>query len=136
MLRMHPHVWYKIIPSSSSDVENLAYATGQSWELIQNLRIHLNFINKYGKDFRLNHLKFESLKHIDYDNINVHIASARPDEGKKMSYICRESPIYDKPLSQNKTRYSFARLRYSDGNNNMLRKLLMGALNFDVNNID
>ena len=40
MQRMVPHVWHKIIPSSLSDIENMAFAFGQSWERIQKLLMH------------------------------------------------------------------------------------------------
>ena len=39
LLRIMPHVWMKIIPSSSRDVEHMSFSMGRSWELIKMLLI-------------------------------------------------------------------------------------------------
>ena len=41
---MLPHVWYKIIPSSADDVNNIAFAMGQRWDLVSAVLIHLKFL--------------------------------------------------------------------------------------------
>ena len=50
-------MWFKIIPSSSTDVENIAFSCGQKWSVIQELLIKLGYITKYNNSFRLSNIK-------------------------------------------------------------------------------
>ena len=91
---MIPHTWYKIVSSSSEDVENMAHATGQSWSLFQKLLLHLNYLTTYKDSFRINIENFDNLK--DHENINgnMHIDSAQPHKNKKVYYIRLNTPIF------------------------------------------
>ena len=44
--RMLPHVWYKILPSSEDDVNNIAFAMGQPWDILSQVLIHLKLLVK------------------------------------------------------------------------------------------
>ena len=75
--RMVPHVWHKIIPSSSHDVENMASACGESWALLQKLLLHLKYLYKYKDTFRMNVSKFKELENDETSSQygGVHIGS-------------------------------------------------------------
>ena len=56
--RMLPHIWYKILPESLSDVANIAFAMGQSIDLVNKTLIHLQYLKRYKDDYRFNISKF------------------------------------------------------------------------------
>ena len=39
--RMTPHIWYRIIPLDSMKCDDFAFPTGQSWDLLRPLLVHL-----------------------------------------------------------------------------------------------
>ena len=51
--QMLPHIWYKIIPSSSSDIEDMSFACGQRWDILLPLLLQLKYVFKYKESIRL-----------------------------------------------------------------------------------
>ena len=80
---MLPHVWYKIIPSSADDVNNIAFAMGQRWDLVSSVLIHLKFLTKYKDEYRISHNKFEEFKNMTMYNLG----SSRRKGKKYIIYV-------------------------------------------------
>ena len=108
LLRMLPHVWVKITPSSLSDVENFAFSIGQRWDLIQHLMIELNYLYKYKDTVRIRLDKLKDLEQQCVEGIDLHIGSSHPKGEKLTYYICRDTPIFKHPLLQVKKNFKFA----------------------------
>ena len=124
--RMLPHVWYKIIPSSDSDVENIAFAMGQSWILIQSLLYSLKYMIKFDKTLRLNLDKWR-----DVDNRLPKLSSSKLNfssthicNQKKIYYLCKDTPLYRSPTVQIENKYYQAKLRYNDKADRDLTRIL------------
>ena len=97
--RMLPYVWMKIVPSAADDVENMAFAIGQSWSLLQELLLCTKYIYKFKNTFRLNVLEFEALVTMNKFNLTLHFGKFRPRSCGVTYYLCRSNPIYINPES-------------------------------------
>ena len=102
LLRMLPHVWVKIIPSSPCDVENFAFSIGQRWEIVQNLLLECKYLYRYSDTVRICLDKFKELETQSNDGIKIHIGSMHRKGEKKVYYICRDEPIFQSPKIQYK----------------------------------
>ena len=120
MRQILPHIWYKIIPSSSSDIEDMSFACGQRWDILLPLLLQLKYVFKYKESIRLRYDKWNSLQLLDDVILDVNIGSAEPHNGVKTYYICSKKPYYDNPSSQVKSGYKFSHLRYVDRFDKML----------------
>ena len=95
IIRMLPHVWVKILPSSQSDVDNFAFSIGQDWESM--LLLWLNYLEKYKNEIRLNVLKCEELELKEINGAAVKIGSGHIKNSKKIYYICYNYPVHKYP---------------------------------------
>ena len=114
--QMMPHIWYKIIPSSPSDTEDMSFACGQNWNLLLLLLLRIKYLFKYKNSIRIRLFKFEALEQIDSTFLDVHIGSAEPHNSVKTYYICSKQPYYTNPTLQNRNKYTFSKWRYFDRN--------------------
>ena len=64
VLRIPTSTWYRILPNSTLECEDLSFAIRQSWDTISPLLIKLGYIKNYGKECRINQIKFENLQHV------------------------------------------------------------------------
>ena len=125
--RMLPHVWMKIVPSAPDDVENMAFAIGQSWQLLQELLLRTKYIYKFKNTFRLNVLKFEALVTMNKFNLTLHFGKFRPRGCGVTYYLCRSNPIYINPESQIRDNYSYSSLKFNDGIDLLLRDRIVAS---------
>ena len=44
---MLPNIWYKILPNTTSDVNTIAFAMGQTWLLLVHLLMSLGYLKSY-----------------------------------------------------------------------------------------
>ena len=58
---MLPHVCYKIMSSSPSNVDNIAFFVGQGWDIVSKVLFKLKYLPKYKEDFRTSLDKFKEL---------------------------------------------------------------------------
>ena len=103
--RILSHIWYTIIPSSSSDVESTAFATNQSWQLLLKILLHLKYVLKYKDILRLSVITFEELQRMHNVGLDICIGSAQLHKNNKIYYICRDEPLFDNPTLQNMNKY-------------------------------
>ena len=129
--RMLPHIWYKVLPSSSCDVDNIAFLMGQNWELILKLLIQLKYIKPYKTDYRINLDKFREVGSRNINDVKLHFGSAHKIGHKLVYYICKNEPLHHSPTIQNKHAHCYSKLRYFDVNDSILKKCLNRKL--DVN---
>lgn len=122
LLRMLPHVWVKIIPSSLSDDENFAFSIGQKWDVLQPLMLELNFLYKYKDTVRLRLDKIKDLEKQCVDGLDIHIGSSHPKGEKLTYYICRDTPIFKCPLLQIKNKFEFADLQFKNSSDTQLQE--------------
>ena len=132
-----PHIWYKILPSSSSDVETMSFACGQSWDIVLPLLLQLKYVFKYKDTIRLRYDKWTALQLLDDVLLDVHIGSAEPHNGLRTYYICTKKPYYDNPSWQIKGEYTYSHLRYTDRFDKMLTKKIKEVIkkSIDLNQI-
>ena len=111
LLRMIPHVWMKIVSTTSIDVETISFSMCQSWDLVENLLIKLGYLLKYGNDVRLNIIKIENLAHKTVFGSSFQIGNTKIGN-KKVYYICCDKPIYTYPFQQNSSAFTFGNKRH------------------------
>ena len=130
ILRMIPHVWVKILPSSPEDVNNLAFVIGQKWEILQLLLLRLKYLKKYKNEVRMNILKFEELEHVDINGAHVRIGSSQlgVKNKKKIYYLCYDKPAFLYPCQQISQNVSYTILPYSTRTDNILKNMLVKYL--------
>ena len=75
--RMLPHVWYKILPDSPSDVANMDFSVGQSWDIVSRALIHLKYLKPYKDGYRINISKFEQSIQLCHGNQQISIGYSR-----------------------------------------------------------
>ena len=132
IMRMLPHVWVKILPSSDLDVDNFSFSIGQDWELIKMLFIRLNLLKKYKNELRLNILKFEELQLVKINGVSINIGSSHIRNEKKVYYICYDVPVYVYPWQQIQQKYSYACVQYYNRTDQILKKLLSEHLELNT----
>ena len=134
--RMFPHVWLKVVPKDNTDVENIAFAMGQSWQLIQALLVRLQYIKPYGDTFRINRDKFFDLNKIRHGSKKLNITNFRNKGQKTILYVCRDRPIVDNPNIQVHDKVNVTELRFFDTADHVIKNSLKALLNFqdDANN--
>ena len=125
---MLPHIWYKVIPSSSSEVDYLAFLTGQSWEMLQPLLVHLKYLVRYKDVTRINILKFEELQHYNLSAMSIHMGTAHPNKSNLLHYICKDKPSFFNPTAQNNITYFHAILRYCDRYDSIFKNCIIDKL--------
>ena len=74
---MLPYVWYEILPESTSDVANIAFAMGQLSDIVNTILIHLKYLKSYKNDYGINISKFGQLFQLRHGNKNVSIGYSR-----------------------------------------------------------
>lgn len=62
---MITHTWYRILPLHSIKCDNLAFAIGQSWDLICPFIVDLGYIYDVQGSIRITVLQFENLQHLN-----------------------------------------------------------------------
>ena len=132
--QMIPHVWYKIVPSSPTDVDNFAHSIGLSWSLVQRLLLHLKYLYKYKDSYRINVTKFKELEQDISMRGEVHIGSVHPYKQKKVYYICYKSPIFTNPALQSKNKFNLSNLRYDDPYMRRLKRAIVNTLEINGEN--
>ena len=62
--RMNAHTWYRILPYDHQNCDDIAFAIGQSWDLICPLLFDMGYLYEVNNEIRINLLKFENLLHL------------------------------------------------------------------------
>ena len=112
--RIPSNTWYRILPNSSFECEDLSFAIRQSWDTISPLLTKLGYIKNYGKECRINQIKFENLQHVIPGIDQCHTSFHHPKGGCRQLFICVGKPQYSGPTKQiNATKdKKFAHKRY------------------------
>ena len=86
-LRMVPHVWMRLVPTSSNDVENFAYCIGQKWEIIRAMLLKLGYLYKYGESIRINMTKLHELEGKNIHGSIFRVGTSQNYGSSKVHYI-------------------------------------------------
>ena len=98
--RIPSNTWYRILPNSSFECEDLSFAIRQSWDTISPLLTKLGYIKNYGKECRINQIKFENLQHVIPGIDQCHTSFHHPKGGCRQLFICVGKPQYSGPTKQ------------------------------------
>ena len=131
LMWMIPHVWVKIIPTDTDDIENFAFAIGQKWEIILPLLLKMKFLYRYKDSIQISVDKFKDLEREDFNGIKINVGSSHAKGEKLVYYICCNKPVFETPYLQNKHSYKYAYLPYHDKLDQMLRVTITNIIESD-----
>ena len=97
LMRMIPHVWVKIIPTDTDDIENFAFAIGQKWVIILPLLLKMKFLYRYKDSIQINVDKFRDLVREDLNGVKINVGLLHGKGEKLIYYICRNEPVFKTP---------------------------------------
>ena len=98
--RILTNIWYRILPNSSFECEDLSFVICRSWDTISPLLTKLGYIKNYGKEFRINQIKFENLQHVIPGIDQCHTSFHHTKGGSRQLFICVGKPHYSGPTKQ------------------------------------
>ena len=131
--RMLPHLWYKIVPSSPTNTDNMAFAMGQRWDILLPVLLQQNYMKSYKDSVRISRIRFEQLEQLNDDTLDIHISHFQPKKGSKTYFICLNKPLFKNAELQIRKGYSHSTMRYYDATDRILKNKLMGCLRKDIN---
>ena len=124
LLRIIPHVWMKIVPTPSDDVENFAFSIGQEWKIIRPMLLRLGYLHKYGKSVRTDITRSQELEGITLNGILYQICTSQFKGSSKVVYICRKKTIFTYPCQQITSDYTYSSIIYFSRSDAKLIKVL------------
>ena len=113
---MIPHNWYIILPLHDNECDDIAFSSGQSWQLLCPLLVDLGYEEEVASELNVVMSKLTSLTHTFTSVHKLHISYTRLAGEKIQHYMCLCKPVFTGPMKQIKavTEYKFgiAHLRY------------------------
>ena len=124
-LRMNAHIWYRILPVDASKCDDISFATGQPWELLRPLLIHLGYLTQIGIQEKVNLHKFTDLQHLNLGKNKLIMSSTHFKNDTKNYYLCIGKPHFTGPNKQIKAKsngaFASASMRYINASDTLLR---------------
>ena len=103
--RMLPHVWCKILPDSPSDIVTIAFAMVHTWDIINMILIHLQYLKSYKNDYIINLNKFEKIIALCHIDQKISMGYSIRKGEKQTYYICIGVLLSVNPLERVSSQY-------------------------------
>ena len=98
--RMNAHTWYRILPFDHQNCDDIAFAIGQSWDLICPLLVDMGYLYEVNNEIRINLLKFENLLHLDIGNKKINMSYHHQKNESRQYFLCVGDPLLSGPTKQ------------------------------------
>ena len=113
---MIPHNWYRILPLHANECDDIAFSSGQSWQLLCPLMVDLGYVKDITGGLNVVVSKLALLSHSFAGKHKLNISTGRPRGEKIQHYMCLGKPVFTGPIKQNtavrKNKFAIAHLRY------------------------
>ena len=135
--RMNPHIWYRILPLDAMKCDDVAFGTGQSWDLLRPLLLNLEYLYEYGGGFRVNINKFANLQHVEFGKNRFHLSNTQLNGESKNYFVCIGKPHFSGPTQQLKAiangAFASTCIRYINASDTILRSKLQNHIDIIIN---
>ena len=92
---MIPHNWYIILPLHDNECDDIAFSSGQSWQLLYPLMVDLGYVKEFAGGLNVVVSKLALLSHSFAGKHKLNISTGRPRGEKNTTlHVLRKTSFY------------------------------------------
>ena len=126
--RMTEHKWFSVLIENEQYTTTVAVGMNQTYEHVTALFLHLGYITTDRNKYTLVAKKWENITNDFFGIGKLQVSSIRRKNGRRMFYLCRNTPTYSGPTQQQnhaiKVNFEHEELRVPDRYESRVRNIL------------